>query len=85
MSILYRPVVKKQGDMYAIEPYSGTLNPKPFLEVGMDVHFGALFFLLGLSTDLLSDTLNSLKEMEVENSYKPILEKSGEAIQQSLS
>ena len=44
MSILYRPVVKKQGDMYAIEPYSGNLNPQPFLNVGMDIHFGALFF-----------------------------------------
>lgn len=81
MSILYRPVTKKQGDMYAIEPYSGILNPKPFLNVGMDVHFGALFFLLGLSTDLLSDILNSLKGMDIPANMQPILQRSGQLTQ----
>lgn len=81
MSILYRPVVKKQGDMYAIEGYTGELNPTKFLNVGMDVHFGALFFLLGLSTDLLKDTLNSLKEMEVPPNMLPILQRSGHLTQ----
>jgi hypothetical protein len=81
MSILYRPVTKKQGDMYAIEGYSGNLNPKPFLELGMDIHFGALFFLLGLSTDLLKDTLNSLTEMEVPPNMLPILQRSGHLTQ----
>jgi len=44
MSILYRPVTKKQGDMYAIQSYTGELDEKKFLNVGMDAHFGALFF-----------------------------------------
>jgi hypothetical protein len=81
MSILYRPVTKKQGDMYAIESYKGELDEKKFLNVGMDVHFGALFFLLGLSTDLLKDTLNSLKETEVPPSMLPILQRSGQLTQ----
>ena len=81
MSILYRPVTKKQGDMYGIQSYTGELNPQPFLNVGMDVHFGALFFLLGLSTDLLSDTLNSLKEMDMPPNMLPILQRSGHLTQ----
>jgi hypothetical protein len=80
MSILYRPVTKKQGEFYQIKPYDGVLRPEGFGEVPMDIHFGALFFLLGLSTDLLSVTLNSLKEMELAPNIKSILVKSGKDI-----
>lgn len=85
MSILYRPVTKKQGDMYTIEPYSGKLNPNLFLDVKMDVHFGCLFFFVHLSTDLLNFTLKSTMEMELPHNIKSILEKSGEPIQQLLN
>lgn len=81
MSILYRPVTKKQGDMYSIEAYSGELNGKKFLEVGMHVNFGALFFLLSLSTDLLKDILNSTMEMELPPSIQSILQRSGHLTQ----
>jgi len=85
MSILYRPVTKKQGDMYTIEPYSGELNPNRFLDVKMDVHFGCLFFFVNLSTDLLNFTLKSTMEMELPHSIKSILGKNGEHIQQLLN
>jgi len=81
MSILYRPVSKKVKDMYTIEAYSGELNGEKFLNVGMDVHFGTLFFLLSLSTDLLKDILNSSMEMEVHPSIKQILQRSGQLTQ----
>jgi hypothetical protein len=81
MSILYRPVIKKQSDMYAIEPYLGELNGKKFLQTGMDVNFGALFFLLSLSTDLLKDILNSTMEMELPPSIRSILQRSGHLTQ----
>ena len=81
MSILYRPVTKKVKDMYTIEAYSGELNGEKFLNVGMDVHFGTLFFLLSLSTDLLKDILNSSMEMEVHPSIKQILQRSGQLTQ----
>jgi hypothetical protein len=38
MSILYRAVEKKQGDMYSIQPYSGKLNPNLFLDVVNVIH-----------------------------------------------
>jgi hypothetical protein len=81
MSILYRPVTHKKKDMYSIKTYSGELNPEIFLEVPMDIHFGALFFLLNLSTDLLKDILNSMTEMEAPPNIKSILARSGHLTQ----
>jgi hypothetical protein len=54
-----------------------------FLDVPMDVHFGALFFFVHLSMDLLNSTLNSMTQMEFPASLKQILEKSGTLMQQS--
>ena len=85
MNILYRPIERKNGGMYTIKPYTGTGDDTIFNEVGMDVHFGALFFLLNLSTDLLNYTLKYSMEKEANPNIKSILEKSGELMQQSLS
>jgi hypothetical protein len=85
MSILYRPVTKKQGDMYTIQPYSGKLNPNLFLDVKMDIHFGCLFFFVNLSTDLLNFTLKSTMGMVLPHNIKSILGESGEHIQQLLN
>ena len=80
MSILYRPVVKKQGALYDIKSYDGTLQPEKFMKVGMDVHFGALFFLINLLKDLQKGILKSLKAgyQEIPHNIKSILLKSGE-------
>ena len=85
MNILYRPIQHKKGELYSIKPYDGDLYWEKFLDVPMDVHFGALFFLLNLHTDLVSSILNSLKEEELPQSIRPILAKSGQLIQQSLN
>ena len=85
MNILYRPIVHSKGDMYSIKPYDGDLYWEKFLDVPMDVHFGALFFLLNLQSDLVSSILNSLKEEELPPNIKPILARSGQLIQQSLN
>lgn len=85
MSILYRPVEKRQGDMYSIKPYSGELNTKLFLDLPMDIHFGALFFFRNLSMDLLSYTLKSMMQEEIPHNIKSILGKNGERIQQLLN
>jgi hypothetical protein len=78
MSILYRPVINKVGKLYDIKEYDGKLNPTLFLSVGMDVHFGALFFLQILYKDLLKGIVNYLmEEVETQPSIKSILEKSG--------
>jgi hypothetical protein len=78
MSILYRPVTTKVGKLYDIQPYTGELKGELFSEVGMDVHFGALFFFRDLHKDLLNYTLKSLmEEEEISPNMKSILEKSG--------
>ena len=85
MNILYRPVEKKLLDTYTISKYEGTKGESKWLDVPMHVHFGALFFLFNLLTDLLSATLKYSMAEEVHPQYKKILERSGEAILQLLS
>lgn len=86
MSILYRPITKKdKHGLYNIESYKGELKEDLWLDVTMDVHFGTLFFFLHLQMDLMKDTLNSLKEMELNPNIKQILHESGEAIQQYMN
>lgn len=85
MSILYRPVIEKKGDMYSIETYKGDIDDKLFLNVSMDIQFGALFFFVNLLTDLLSATLNSLKVEGLPPNIKSILEKSGEITKRLLN
>ena len=85
MNILYRPVEKKLLDTYTISKYEGTKGESKWLDVPMHIHFGALFFLFNLLTDLLSATLKYSMKEEVPLQYKQILERSGEAILQLLS
>jgi hypothetical protein len=84
MSVLYRPIKHKRGEMYEIETYKGVDNSELFLEVGMDVHFGCLFFFVHTLINLLNFTLNSLTEKDIPTNMKAILEKSGQHIQQLL-
>jgi hypothetical protein len=85
MNILYRPVIKKNGDMYQIKPYTIGEDESKWLSVGMDIHFGALFFFVHLSIDLFNSTLKSLKEEELPPNIKLILEKSGELIHRFMN
>jgi len=85
MSILYRPIKHKKGEMYSIDTYTGIDNSAKFTNVGMDIHFGALFFLLNLSMDLLNSTLNSSMAMELPPNIKSTLARSGGLIQQLLN
>jgi len=86
MSILYRPIVHKKGEMYSIQSYKGEMDADKFLEVGMDIHFGALFFFVNLLMDLLNYTLNSTIAMaDIPVKLKPILARSGKVMQQLLN
>jgi hypothetical protein len=62
MCILYRPVTNQIGELYEIEPYSAKIDKELFMDVTMDVHFGAMFFFLHTLMDLLNATQSSLKE-----------------------
>jgi len=64
MSILYRPVEKKSGKLYSIQKYNADVDDTLFLSVPMDIHFGVQSFFFHISTHLLKDTMNYLKEVE---------------------
>jgi hypothetical protein len=81
MSVLYRPITMEKEGMYLIKTYDGTDNSEKFLELGMDIHFGCLFFFINLSMDLLKDTLNYSMQMDTPHDIKQILERSGAPIQ----
>ena len=85
MSILYRPVTNKKGNMYSIKPYEGNIDEEKWLDVNMEAHWGALFIFVRLQTDLLKDTLKSTMEMDLPHNIRQILAKSGELIRLSLS
>lgn len=86
MNILYRPVRKKVGNSYEIEPYNPNEEWEKFLSVTMDVHFGALFFFIDLSKTLLSSTLKSTKgQTEMFHQLNSILEKNGNRTLQSTN
>lgn len=81
MSILYRPITKKIGQSYEIKPYDGKLDSEKFLDVPMDVHFGALSFFFHLLGDLQKGILKYLKGVEgISPSILTILEKNGSLI-----
>jgi hypothetical protein len=85
MSILYRPVVRKKGEMYEIERYDGKIDAEKWLDVGMDIHFGTLFFFLYLSLDLARGIAKSTKVEGLPQNMQLILERSGEVIHQLLN
>lgn len=85
MSILYRPITKKQKERYDIQTYDGNIDETKWLDVNMEVHWGALFFFVRLQMDLLNGILKSLKEEEVPANMRSILARSGELMQQSLN
>jgi hypothetical protein len=85
MNILYRPITSKKGELYTIEPYTGRDDWEKWLDVTMDIHYGALFFFINLHRDLVNATLNSLKGMELQPNIKSTLLKSGRTIQQFLN
>ena len=86
MSILYRPVIKKEKlGLYQIKPYDGEIDDTIWLDVSMDVHFGCLFFFINLQMDLMKDILKSLTGKELPPNINSILERSGEVMQRYLT
>lgn len=85
LNILYRPITSKSIKLYEIEPYTGKDNTQILKKTPMDVVWGAYFFFLYTSMDLVKSILSSLREAE--GVPKPLqdLEKSGEAISQLLN
>jgi hypothetical protein len=71
MSILYRPIIKTNTGNYSIKAYDGIIDDEMFLNVGMDIHFGSLFFFVNLLMDLQASILNYSME-KVKEDLLPI-------------
>jgi hypothetical protein len=50
--------------LYSIKKYNADDNADLFLDVDMEIHFGVQSFFFHISTHLLKDTMNYLKEVE---------------------
>jgi len=92
MNILYRPVTNTRGALYSIEPYNSEKqgDEDKWLDVSMDYHFGCFFFFNRILKELTKDTLKSLREAalkdtEVNQHTKRILQESGALINRLLS
>lgn len=79
LTILYRPIIKKKGRKYIIEDYKADLSYYELFknELGLDVYLGFITFFLRIQVALLSYTLNSLTEMDLDPELKRILVENG--------
>lgn len=84
MAILYRPIKRKLAKGYEVNAYTGNEEWEWFLDLGMDLHFGAWFFFINTSMDLLSVIPNSIlkKILEIYPNIKSTLVKNGVTIPQ---
>lgn len=68
MSVMYRPIKRKAGEFYEIEPYTGDESlADNFKDVPMNIVRGAMVFFWTLFKELLSNTLSYIpKKAEME-------------------
>ena len=80
MAVLYRPITHKKEDRYDIVPYDGTRYSDDYLEMPLDVAFGAYVFFWNLNKELVEATLNYLEMEEADSDLKQILLENGGGI-----
>ena len=89
LSILYRPIIRKNGKEYILDEYSGTSQVRIDIfksHMTCDVVWGAISFFLLLQLALVNSTNLYLTELtqEVAQELKRTLQTSGEHIKQSI-
>ena len=60
MSILYRPILRRQGDAHTIEKYTAKEDSEVFKQLPADLFGGCILFFLSSRTKLLHTTKSSL-------------------------
>lgn len=64
LSVMYRPITKKAGIFYEIQPYDKDVdNSELFKDVPMNIARGAKVFFYRLMKDLLNNTLSSIPKI----------------------
>lgn len=70
MAVLFRPIIKKKGDLYDIAKYTGDENPDIMLDMPMDIVSASLVFFYTLGKELLKAIPNYLeKELKKEQKH----------------
>lgn len=77
--ILYRPIKRKLFNKYTIEKYNADIKIYDELKdtLTLDVYYGFIGFFLKISKDIMKYTVNSMKEMDIDQDLKKSLEESG--------
>lgn len=63
MSILYRPITKRWGERYEIEPYTAKEDHEPFERLSAEYFSGCMLFFSNTRKELLNTTKSSLTEI----------------------
>lgn len=63
MSVLYRPIERRCGEIYTITPYTAKEPSEAFLELPADLFTGCLLFFSSTRNELLSTMRSSLTEV----------------------
>ena len=73
LAVLYRPVTRKYGELYGIEPYNGTgKRPDIFLDhFFVDALHGVFVFFSIIENESMMNILSSLSKQEIEKLFKP--------------
>lgn len=66
MSVLYRPIERRSGEIYTIAPYSAKEPSEAFKELPADLFAGAMLFFSTSRRELLTTTRSSLLEIATE-------------------
>ncbi len=67
MSVLYRPIERRSGEIYTITPYTAKEASDVFLELPADLFAGCLLFFSTTRDELLSTMQSSLMEVATES------------------
>ena len=87
LAVMYRPITKKKGDKYEIEPYEGTANYSEVMKYApLSVAMGSMLFFYNLSNELLKATqsylVQELTEMSTQQRHNS--EVNGDGITASM-
>ena len=86
MAVLYRPVKKKNKDLYLIDDYKGDLYHEAMKVMPLDAAFSALIFFYRLGTDLSIGMTKYLEKQTKSQSStaSQILVENGDGINRSI-
>ena len=84
MAVMYRPITKRYGDAYEIEPYKGTRDADKFKDVSASYLNGMLVFFWTTRRELAINSVRSL-DKEMRAMTRKALQESGDGITPSSS